>query len=231
MNVLIIDSETTGLDSKKDVVIEVGAVLWSVKHRTMIECFSAVLNAEKNPAENVNGIPPAMLAERDPDDTTCWVKVAEMACEAGAFVAHGAQFDKDWCGLEIAEHDTGAAKAWVCTIEDFVWPKPTPSRSLVSIALAHGVGVVAAHRAINDCLTLVRLFEALPDVDARISAAMKHAQLPRARVVARAPFEQKDIVKAHGFHWDPQRREWWRVMAKEDMKELPFAAVAMEDAP
>ena len=64
-NVLIVDCETTGLDREKDRVIEIGYVLWSVEHRTMLEVYSGLLYAPENPAEHINSIPATALANGD----------------------------------------------------------------------------------------------------------------------------------------------------------------------
>lgn len=218
--VLILDCETSGLDREKDRVLEVGCILWDVEHRSIVEVHSRLLPAQENPAEPVNGIPTALL--RTMQDVGTWEGLASIANEADAICAHQADFDRAFCENLIAEHDTGAAKVWICTREDMTWPKTGTGESLIATALAHGVAVTSAHRAIHDCLLLARLFEAVPDIGERLDAAYAHAKLPKVRLVSLAPFEEKDIVKAHGFKWDQPRKEWWRVMATEDAKGLPF---------
>jgi len=214
-NVLILDTETTGLDPKTGHLLEVGAVLWSVKYRSIVRVFSTLYPANGNPAESVNGIPASLLLEQKggPDALASFEVLQEMVVEADAVVAHNADFDRQWYPLSCP---------WICTIEDFVWPKPSPSKSLTALALAHGCAVVSAHRAIHDCLLLARCFEAIPDVDARLDAALRHALLPKVEVISLAPFEEKDVVKEHGFHWDPARKVWHRTMALADAEKLPF---------
>lgn len=218
--VLIVDVETTGLDPTRDRVIELGCILWDVEHRSMVEVYSRLLPAQENPAEAVNGIPSALLATIR--DVGSWSGVAELANEADAICAHQADFDRAFCETLIADHDTGGPKVWICTREDMTWPKAGTGESLIATALAHGVAVTSAHRAIHDCLLIARLFEAVPDIGERLEAAYEHAKLPKVRLVSLAPFEEKDIVKAHGFKWDQPRKEWWRVMAVQDSLLLPF---------
>lgn len=220
-SVCILDVETTDIDPKNGHLIEVGAVLWSIEFRCILECFSGVMHAAENPAEHVNGIPAGLVALCAPGFLGPVRRVDEMAEVADAVVAHKADFDKSWvepCGFDIVN-----STPWICTIEDFTWPKPSPSKSLTALALAHGVAVVSAHRAIHDCLLLARCFEVIPDIAERLEAALAHAQLPKAEIHSLAPFEQKDVVKENGFHWDPARRVWHRTMAIEDAEKLPFA--------
>ena len=218
-NVLIVDCETTGLDREKDRVIEIGYVLWSVEHRTMLEVYSGLLYAPENPAEHINSIPAAALANGDAEP---WLRTGRAAATADAFVAHQADFDRAFAAQHIAAFDSGAAKPWICTREDFKWPKAGAGASLIATALAHGCAVVAAHRAVNDCLLLARLLESIPDVTERLDAALEHALLPKVRLVSLAPFEEKDGGKDNGVKGDPKRRGWGRVMAAEDSKTLPF---------
>ena len=211
--ILIIDTETNGLDPAVNEVVEVGCVLWNVDFRQMEEVYSALLPAKSNEAEHVNGIPAGML----PRDSMAWEVVDELADVADAYVAHNAPFDASFCRGKLKTE-----KPWICTIEDFEWPIPSAKKGLVDIALAHGVGIVAAHRAINDCLTLARMLERLPDVADRLAVALAKATRPKGFVVSLAPFQQKDVVKAAGFHWEPAQKKWWRIMAIEDAKKLPF---------
>jgi DNA polymerase-3 subunit epsilon len=220
-SVLLLDVEATTLEPKTGSLIEVGAVLWSVEFRSIIECFSGVMHAAENPAEHVNGIPAGLVSLCTPGFLGPVRRVDEMAEVADAIVAHKADFDRSWiepCGFDVVN-----STPWICTIEDFVWPKPSASKSLTALALAHGVAVVSAHRAIHDVLLLARCFEVIPDIGERLEAALAHAQLPKAEMISLAPFEQKDVVKEAGFHWDSERKVWHRTMAIEDAKKLPFA--------
>ncbi len=215
-NVLICDVETTGLDREKDAVIELGCILWNVEHRCVVEIYSRLLPAESNAAEATNGIPAALLATLA--DASTWDGFAELAGEADAIAAHQADFDRAF----VERHVKTVGVPWICTREDMKWPRAGNGESLIATALAHGVAVVSAHRAISDCLLLARLFEAVPDIAERLEAAREHALLPKLRLVSLAPYEEREIVKASGFKWDPGRKEWWRVMAAEDARGLPF---------
>lgn len=224
--VLIVDLETTGLDRVNDHVIEIGYVLWSVEHRTMFEVYSGLLPCAQNPAEAVNGIPSRALDDASRMDES-WAMFSGAAAHADAIVAHQADFDRDFCRGASGDYaeDVRAVceeKPWICTREDVTWPRAATGTSLIAVALAHGVAVVAPHRAVNDCLTMVRLFEAVPDIADRLEAGLIHANLPKVRLVSLAPYEEREVVKANGFKWAPERKEWWRVMAVEDAQRLPF---------
>lgn len=75
VNVLIVDTETNGTEPTKDQMIEIGAILYSVEHRTTLCQLSFLLEgASHNNCEHINGIPfaalqrvPIGLAERQWD--------------------------------------------------------------------------------------------------------------------------------------------------------------------
>lgn len=226
-NVLILDTETTDLEPSKGKLIEIGAVLWSVDYRSIVEVYSGVLSADENPAESTNGIPADLLRGAGLPPAPMML-VDDIAARAAFVVAHNADFDRRW--VQPLGFSRLNGLPWVCTIEDIEWPRPGPGKSLTAIALAHGVAVVSAHRAIHDCLLLTRLFEAVPDIDVRLGAALAHAALPKAEIHSLAPYEDREIVKAHGFHWDPARKVWHRRMAIADAEKLPFRTRTVKEA-
>lgn len=238
-NILIVDTETTGIDPKVDVAIEVGLVLYSVRLRTIRECFSVLIKHDSNAAVHVNRIPVDALADgRDREKAMSVVKV--FAKRADCIVAHNAEFDKGFLP------DLG--KPWVCSCFDIDWPghaketSPTdeprvhPGRSLVATCLDYGIGVASAHRALTDCLLLARLFDRVAEMGHDVNAILTHGMRPKAKfwiVEARKGVGNKydpkknDVYKMYGFKWnDP---DWVRTMAYEDAEYLPFEVKVLEE--
>jgi len=54
--ILILDTETTGLDENKDEVIEIGCILFDVSFKCVLSQVSFLFPVENNEAEHVNGI-------------------------------------------------------------------------------------------------------------------------------------------------------------------------------
>lgn len=220
--ILIVDVETSGLDPAKDDVVEIGCVLWDIEHCTIVEVMSG-LTGGTNAAAEINGIPESLLATVC-DDEAVWRAAGRLAEKADCFLAHNASFDRAFAAAmldpRLEDGQPATPTPWICSMDDVTWPLPAPSRSLTAIALAHGVPVVSAHRALTDCLTLARLLEncAMRGVDVRamLEEGLRRALLPRYRFVSLEPYARKDEVKAAGFRWDDAKREWWRTMSEED---------------
>jgi DNA polymerase-3 subunit epsilon len=226
--VLIIDTETTGLKADKDQVIEVAGVLYSVNNQTTIQQVSTLLPAGSNPAERINRIKPGALRNitgelADPGMSM----LTRMAQKAELIVAHNAEFDKKWFGIAIKgrsilptlKNANGQPLSWVCTCSDFEWPYQTRSgQSLVELALAHGIGVSTNHRALTDCQLIAALFDRMENLPAMFDRALR----PKACFKALVSYDDKDVAKQAGFKWFAERKSWERIMAVEDTKELPF---------
>lgn len=219
MLVCILDTETGGLDAKKHPLVEVGAVLWSMKDQTMIKCFSSLVHATSNEAEAVNGIPLSALL-RAPSAEAVKESLRKMCVTADAIMAHNGSFDAQWLPEIVA-----LQKPWIDTCNDVEWPRAGASRSLVSLCLDHGVGVSHAHRAITDCLLLVRLLERVSETH-DLEILLLHAMRPKAvyEVAERDFSEERNAqAKAAGFRWEASVKGWRRKMATDDIGKLPFA--------
>ena len=213
--ILILDTETTGVDDGA-VCIEVACALYSLKHAAVVRSFSSLIRHHENPAEAVNRISPALLAEA-PLPGNVWPVIDRMALSVRAIVAHSADFDRRFVPPIVA-----ANAPWVCSMDDLAWPRPA-GRSLVALALAHDLGVSHAHRAAVDVDLLARLFTRAAEMGADLEAMITRGLRPKALFVALVPFERKDEAKVAGFKWDESvPKAWSRRMAIEDVAALPF---------
>lgn len=224
--IAVIDLETSGLAPSKDQVLEVCWALVDVESAQVVEVHDFILHADTNDAASVNALPVPLLQRARRLATT----ELPLALPARTVLAHNASFDKQWEAFECTEPGLeGQPLEWLCTAEDFRWPKAAPGLNLVGLALAHGVGVVSAHRAYSDVLTtcalLARVHETVP-----LEEQLAYARRPRGVYLALAPFEQKDTVKAHGFKWYPERKQWLKRLLPEEASALPFEVRKLDAA-
>ena len=223
MKVLIIDTETTGLDVKHDRVIEIGTILYSVTHRTTLFQFSTLLNASDNAAEHINRIPEAVLPDICTNTQQIFIDILlQLAQAANYVIAHNATFDKKWfdgSSLPILTNSTFKPLKWLCTLEDFTFPKQTrPRENLVSLALNHDIGVSYAHRALTDCQLIAALFDRMDNLEEMIQKANR----PKALYEAKVSYAEKDLAKNAGFKWNQVKKIWTRHMPIADALNLPF---------
>lgn len=212
--ICVVDCETSGLDPKTDQLLEVCWAYVDVDTAQVVAVHDVLVHATENDAEPINGISPALTKEYGVDFSDRDLIGLGVPVEAN--IAHNAAFDSSW----VSQHFYAAP--WLCTQQDWQWPKHSPSTSLTALALAHGVGVVSAHRAYSDVLTLCALLSRVAEIGVSLRDQLEYARKPRKIFVAMAPFEMKDIVKANRFSWDPERRRWWRRMLPAEVPSLPF---------
>lgn len=169
-NILILDTETTGLDPSKGCkVIEVGAILFNVKYRQPIQMMSTLLSCEDNPVQKINHIDP--LWTQVPKEELAAIKfLGYMTRDASFIVAHNAPFDEKFMKT-IPVDLPFSEKRWICTQRDFKWPVQLFKYSLEAICHAMGVPYIHAHRALTDCMFLSLCFQKIPDLLERLEAA------------------------------------------------------------
>jgi DNA polymerase-3 subunit epsilon len=167
-NILIIDTETTGLDPSKGAkMIELGAMLYSVEHKEVLQNLSTFLPCDVNPVENINNIKAEWTQEKIPVDASItffkW-----MARNADAYVAHNADFDKKFLRTLPQLDGEFWAKRWICTKSDFRWPVQLFRNRLQDVCAAMGVPYVDAHRALIDCHFIAMCFSKVEDLEQRM---------------------------------------------------------------
>lgn len=217
---LIVDTETTGLDGKKDHIIEIGAVLYSVENGgTLIEAGTLLPlpDGVKNIAVDINRITDHLIQEMGSLRTYFQSTIFPlMIKEADIFVAHNAAFDSNFLG--IMDPILWSSKPWVCSKSDFTFAKGKPGDSLVNLTLAHGLGVASAHRALTDCQNLARIFDTYTPAERAL--LFTNALLPRSKYIALTSFNQKELAKARGFQWDGDNKQWWKRMTDAEAADI-----------
>jgi len=222
--ILILDTETTALSPQEGICIEVGAVLFHVPSRSVLQQLSFLLPCSSNPAEGINGLPPAVTRLPQPLEAALDLFQAQLR-GAEVVVAHNAAFDRQWFGQGCLPD---LSLPWICSMEDIRWPaerllKPTPS--VRDLALAYGVPVWAAHRALTDCQYLVHVFERCADLEALLVAAQEPRELYRARL----SYAERHLAREAGFRWnEPVVCAWSRRLSQREAEALPFPVLVVE---
>lgn len=172
-NVLIVDTETTGLDPNNGAkLIEIGALLYSVKHKAILQEFSTLLPCEENAAEKINKINPAIT---EPTYNTFFATsfLCSMASTADAIVAHNKQFDLKFMRTHSGMDIQFFTMPWICTKDDFKWPIMLKRKRLQDICEAYGVSYANAHRALADCRLIADCFSQVAELERELQLAMQ----------------------------------------------------------
>ena len=226
-SLLILDTETSGLDPEVDSCLEVGAILFDVASRSVLAQQSFLLPVDTNAAEAINRIPAAVTRLPQPwSEGLRWFQLLVEA--ADVLVAHNAAFDRQWFGRGALPP---LVRPWLCSMEDIRWPADRQLRSRPSVrdlALAYGVPVWAAHRALTDCIYLAEVFARCDDLETLLMRGLEPRRLVRARV----SFEERQQAKEAGFRWnDPIKGAWTRRLSERECAELTFPVVAVDVSP
>jgi DNA polymerase-3 subunit epsilon len=232
-NCLIIDTETNG-DKDNPICIEIGWVLYSIEHQTMLDCGSFLCNlGEKNKATLINKIPSPVPVDSNStgvvQDLFNYITQDPNHFNDDIYiVAHNKTFDKKIVELHFdelwddEEYENYKEKKWLCTYEDFaLFPDEYQGkRDLISLAQFYGVGISSSHRAIYDCLLISEVFNRVLDLQKAFAIAVERSK--KSLIIALASYEEKKIVKEHGFHWNEANGYFTKVIPTVELNHLDY---------
>ncbi len=212
--VLILDTETTGLDPAKDQIIELALLLVDVDVRTglplqVLEVYDELEDPGRPiPAEatRVTGITDAMVAGKRLNEA----RIAELMDGVSLVIAHNARFDRGFVEKRLPAF---ASLPWSCSVAEIDWQAQGRGSAKLEF-LAHELGwFYDAHRAEMDCHALLAVLAApLPNAgtgETGLGRLLTAARLHSFRVCATgSPFESKDALRTRGYRWDAERKVW-----------------------
>ena len=169
MNILILDTETTGFSPAKGAqLIEVGALLYNVDYRVVIQTLSFLLPCDTNAAEHINGIKPDWTKQSILHPHSSAELLVDMAWASNFIIAHNASFDIEFVKTLIDAGSPFWSVPWICTYKKFPWPVQLTRKRLEDVCVAMGVPYVKAHRALTDCQFIADCFSKIVDLKERL---------------------------------------------------------------
>jgi DNA polymerase-3 subunit epsilon len=202
---MILDTETTGIDTKVDKVVELGALVFDFDPETgallQLAGTYAGLSDPGIPiqaeASRVSGITDEMVRGQQLDGD----RVAGLLGQTDLVIAHNAGFDRkimEACMPRFTD------KAWACSQQDLAWVEEgIGGQKLDYIAYRYGF-FYDGHRAIADCLALLEILRRpLPTSgeSALVCLLRKSSQKSHVVYAQGAPYDKKDDMKARGYRW------------------------------
>jgi DNA polymerase-3 subunit epsilon len=221
---VLADVETTGLDCRRDEIIELAMVPFFYTLSGEIVGVGAPFDGLRQPATPISaevtkltGIDDAMVAGRSIDP-------AQVSAFAGTslIIAHNAGFDRRFLERFCPAL---AYNPWACSLNEVRWPdEGFESSKLAYLAMSSGF-YYEKHRAVHDChATIELLSRRLPVSGAlALSTLLASARGKTLRCWAEnSPFESKDDLKRRGYRWnggeDGMPRAWWIDVAEADIE-------------
>ncbi len=218
----VVDVETTGLDHKRDEVIEIGMVAFVHDAAGQVGPVIGALSLLREPSVEISpevtrltGITPEMVAGQVLD-----IEAVQALLEpVDLLIAHNAKFDRNFCERL---HHSFMHKAWACSVAEVGWADLGFEGAKLGYLVNQNGWFHHGHRAVDDCHALLEVLAApLPDgTGMTLGRLLASSQRTRVRVWAQyAPFDMKDVLKSRGYRWnggdDGRPKAWWTEVDEE----------------
>lgn len=220
--VIVLDTETTGLDSRQEAIIELAMLSVLVDTATGLPVGPVtVYESFEDPGKpippqitEITGIDDTMVAGQRIDDAAVTAQVQE----ADLIVAHNAGFDRPFVEARLPVF---TSRPWNCSFMGIDWKKEGSGSAKLEFLASERGWFYDAHRAQVDCHALLQVLSTpLSDGQTGLARLLAGAGQTRYKLRATgAPFESKDKLKARGYRWDGEARVWWCSLSSETLLE------------
>ena len=211
-----VDVETTGLDTTKDEVIELGIVKFSYSLDGQVTGIIDTFDQLRQPSfpipkivTTITGITNEMVAGRQINEAA----VNQLVDDADLVIAHNAAFDRRFLERLIPVFIT---KSWACSMTEVAWASNGYEGTKLAYLATEAGFFYERHRAENDCLAAI---EILRRPLKKTGKSALNEMLNTARQVSwrlwalGASFDTKDQLKNRGYRWsngeDGRPRSWF----------------------
>lgn len=221
---IFLDTETTGLDSESDSIIELAMVTFEFDSDGNIYRVLPEYNQLNDPGKSIpaivtqlTGITDEMVKGQSINLDT----VKNILSEAVIVIAHSASFDRPFCENLLDEFKD---ISWGCSISDINWQEEgMEGVKLEYLAYKYGF-FFEGHRATIDCQAGIEILSRpLPKSgDPALKRLLENARRTEIRLWAEgAPFDQKDTLRKRGYRWSPgedgKRKAWYLDLPEDEL--------------
>ncbi|NRP70012.1 DNA polymerase III PolC-type [Ensifer psoraleae] len=213
---VILDTETTGLNHRKDEIIEIGAIAFTFDDGGSIGDVTSVYGGLQQPSVSISpeitrltGIFDEMVAGQviDVDQLSSIIEPADL------MIAHNARFDRPFCE---AFSPIFAGKAWDCSVSEIDWSARGFEGTKLGYLIRQAGYFHEGHRAVDDCFALLEVLAGAGEPGRSPLAELYEAS---QRSAENSPFDMKDHLKGRGYRWSDgsngRPKSWWIEIAEE----------------
>jgi DNA polymerase III subunit epsilon len=224
-NGIFLDTETTGMDSDSDNIIELAMVPFEFDADGHIYCVLPEYNELNDPGVSIpakitqiTGITDEMVKGQ----SIILDKVRNLLSNAVIIIAHNAKFDRPFCENLLDEFKD---ISWGCSIADINWQEEgMEGVKLEYLAYKYGF-FFEGHRATIDCQVGIEILSRpLPKTgEPALKRLLENARRTDIRLWAEgAPFDTKDKLKKRGYRWSPgengKRKAWYSDLPEDELE-------------
>lgn len=202
---LLVDVETTGLDTAADKIIEIALLPFSFDRdgyiHSVLEGYAGLEDPGQMLSDEVKaitGLSNEDVANREFDDHA----VESLVSKTDLVICHNAEFDRKFLERRFPCFES---KFFACSFQEVDWKEEGILSGKLDYILFRLGWFYDAHRAMADCrATLHMLAQTLPVSGGPVlGALLAKARRPTVRVWAlESPFAAKDVLKARGYRWN-----------------------------
>jgi len=233
MILLSLDFETTGLNTSKDEVIEMGAVLYSTGQRKCLDSQGMLVQTNLPITAEITAITnchPIAVQKFGYDQADMFDTMVNLMDSADHIISYnGRRFDRKIAEAWGARNNrTIPDKVWIDLYYDLPWQVPVGKLS--HVAADHGILNLFPHSALADAQTVLAIAGKY-DFDLLLARAKSPVVVLRSL----ADRSQNDVLKQAPwkFRWNPTQKFWWKPVKEQDVDEVVKAApfqIAIEKA-
>jgi len=222
---VVLDLETTGLDSKADRIIELGLLRFSFTSKDGIIEVLERLNYLQDPGEPITAEITKITGITDSDvkgQSINWDEVHSVLKKTDLCLAHNANFDRRFLETGFVPDYIRTcieAMAFGCTQNDVDWRERGFESTKLEYINFKCNYFYEGHRALVDCISTLNL---LVVNESSFSELLENVRSKTILLCAiGAPFERKDALKEKGYRWssgeDALPKCWWTIISDIDL--------------
>lgn len=196
--VMVLDTETTGLDPLTAQVIELGYIMASYDPdkgclRKMLSCYNGFSDPGYPISQEITAV--TGLTDEHVEGKYFDIKRINSDIDKANFiVAHNASFDRPFC--ELIPNAIFHTRPWACSFADIDWKAEGISSSKLDYILMKLGYFFDAHRAIADVEALIKALQVSPCFQQLLHS--KDTTFYRVSAIG-SSFRKKDTLKNRGY--------------------------------